>query len=291
MKAKTIVIKGVFVTLALISIIVSLITSLMLLIFTFNPDEKETLQMFLGSLILCSLLWGLTFYVSKMDGEKTKQEKWNEIKNIIIKTPLILVSSLITSVYIFIYFFMFSFLTVSKYGEGGMAGDASFGFITTVFLILGVTLFGLIMYNVFKTEKADITLTLYNQFSVLKWSSLVALPFGVWASYYFYHTEKSTSAWIAMFFWWFVFYAFYALFNKLSNKVHEHITNANLNRIIHEKKKSIINQNQQTKIASLATKNKDSVSIADELKKFKDLFDQGAITQEEYNKQKNRLLS
>lgn len=287
MNAKTFVLKSLFLVLVLISTIISLIASLTLIVFILNPSEKETLQLFLGSLIVCSLFWGMTFYISTLDKEKSKKEKWQELKDIIIKMPLILASSAITSVYILIYFFFFAFITVSSYGNGGFGGDSSMAVLVTVFLILGITIFGLVMYNVFKTEKSDITLTLYNQFSVLKWSSLIALPFGLWASYYFYHTEGG-AAWIAMIIWGLIFYGIYKIFSKLTDKVQDQITNANVNRIIHEKKKSILNKNQQTQNLTAQTGNLNSV--ADELKKFKELLDQGVITQEEFELQKQKLI-
>lgn len=287
MNAKNFALKSLFLVLVLISTVISLITSLALIAFVLNPGQKETLQLFLGSLILSALFWGSTFYISTLDKEKTKAEKWQEIKDIIIKMPLILASSAITSVYVLIYFFFFAFMTVSSYDKGGLGGDAGFPTLMIVFLFLGVGIFGVVMYNVFKTEKSDITLTLYNQFSVLKWSSLIALPFGLWASYYFYHTEGG-AAWVAMFIWGLIFYGIYKVFSKLTDKVQEQITNANVNRIIHEKKKSILNKNQTPQFATQQTTNVSSV--ADEIKKFKDLLDQGVITQEEFEKQKQKLI-
>ena len=284
---RKIALKSLFLVLVLISTVISLITSFVLIGFVLNPGSKEMLQFFLGALLTCSIFWGLTFYMSTLDKEKTKAEKWQEIKDIVIKMPLILVSSTITSVYVLIYFFFFTFITVSDYGNGGLGADASMPVLLIVSLILAIGIFGVVMYKVFKTEKSDITLTLYNQFSVLKWSSLIALPFGLWASYYFYHTDGG-AAWIAMFIWGLVFYGFYKLFSKLSEKVHDQITNANLNRIIHEKKKSMLNKKQEASIVNHQRNNE--ISIADELRKFKKLLNEGVITQEEYERQKQKLM-
>ena len=91
-----------------------------------------------------------------------------------------------------------------------------------------------------------------------------------------------------MFIWGLIFYGIYKVFSKLTDKVQEQITNANVNRIIHEKKKSILNKNQTPQVEAQPTTNVSSV--ADELKKFKDLLDQGVITQEEFEKQKQKLM-
>jgi len=287
MNARKFVLRSLFLVLVLVSIIISLVTTISLFTFVLYPEEKETLQFFLGSLIVSAFFWGSTFYISSLDKKKSKKEKWEEIKDITTKMPLILVSSSISSVYVLIYFFFFSFITVSSYDKGGFGGGVGDQTLAIVFLFLGIGIFGVVMYKVFKTEKTNITLTLYNQFSVLKWSSLIALPFGIWASYYFYHTEGFT-AWVAMFIWGLIFYGIYKVFSKLSSKVQEQITKANVNRIIHEKKKSILNKYQSPQVVTQQKTN--FSSVADELRKFKDLLDQGIITQEEFEKQKQKLM-
>lgn len=286
MKVKNFARKSLFLVLVLLSIVISLITSFVLIGFVLNPGSKEILQLFLGALLTCSMFWGLTFYTSTLDRAKTKKEKWQEAKDIVIKMPLILASSTMTSVYVFIYFFFFSFITVSDYGNGGLGADSSMPVLIIIFLFAAIGIFGVVMYKVFKTEKADITLTLYNQFSVLKWSSLIALPLGLWASYYFYHTEGG-AAWIAMFIWGLIFYGFYKLFSKLSDKVHDQITNANANRIIHEKRKSMLSKGQN---APRTNQHVNDFSVVNELRKFKELLNEGVITQEEYESQKQKLI-
>jgi hypothetical protein len=239
--------------------------------------------MFLGTLMLTALFWGSTFYLANLDKNKTKEQKIQELKDLLTKMPLILASSVITSFYVLIYFFFFGFLTVSKYGKGGWGGDAGQALIW-VFLLIAMGIFGTVMYRVFKTEKQDITLTLYNQFTVLKWSSLIALIFGIWSTYYFYHNEGA-GGWAAMFVWDFILYVVYKFFDRLSNKAQDSITDSNLNRIIHEKKKNMLNKETNTNPVNIGNS-----SIADELKKFKELLDQGAITQEEFDNQKKKLI-
>jgi len=287
MDTKKIALKSLFIVMVLVSSFVSLVMAFLLFAFIFNPDDKEMLQLFLGFLVSSTLLWVISFYLATADKEKTKAEKVKEIKDLITKLPLILLSGFITSVYIFIYFMFFGFITTSKYGKGGWGGDNSTIVLLLVFILISIAIFGIVMYKVFKTDKQDVSLTLYNQFSVLKWSSLIALPFGFWSTYYFYHTEGFIG-WMAMLIWDIVLYGFYKAFSSLSEKVHDQITGANVNRIIHEKKKNILNKEQTN---TTITKNIGSViSVADELKKLKELYDQGVITQEELNSQKQKLL-
>lgn len=282
MNVKSVALKSLFVVFALLSGFVSFIFVISLFVFIFNPSEKSYLYLFLGTLVLTVLFWGITFFIANIDKNKTKEQKIQELKDIATKMPLILASSLITSFYVLIYFFFFSFLTVSKYGKGGWGGEAG-QYLIFVFFLIAMSIFGIVMYRVFKTEKQNITLTLYNQFTVLKWSSLIALFFGIWSTFYFYH-NKGAGGWFAMIIWDIVLYVVYKLFDKLSNKVQNNIIDNNLNRIIHEKKNKIINQN--TYIASSS-----NISVADELKKFKELLDQGVITQEEFDNQKQKLIN
>lgn len=288
MKIKTLALKSLFLVMALFSIMFSLSTTLTLIGFVLNPGSKETLQIFLGTLIFTTIFWAITFFVSTLDKEKSKKERWAEIKDLFVKLPLILASSAITSVYVLLYFFFFAFITTSSYGDGGIGAGSTLGILLTVFAILGIVIFGLVMYKVFKTEKQDISLTLYNQFSVLKWSSLIVMPFGLWASYYFYSSQSSTSAWGAMIIWGLIFYGIYKLCSRLTEKVHDQITKANVNRILHEKKKSMVNKNATPQTKPI--ENVSSIGTADELKKLKELVDQGVITQEEFDTQKQRLI-
>lgn len=288
MKIKTLALKSLFLVMALFSIIFSLSTALTLIGFVLNPGSKETLQIFLEFLILTTIFWAITFFVSTLDKEKSKKERWSELKNLFVKLPLILASSAITSVYVLLYFFFFTFITVSSYGDGGIGADTTRGILLTVFGILGIVIFGLVMYKVFKTDKQDIFLTLYNQFSILKWSSLIVMPFGLWASFYFYSSQSSAGAWGAMIIWGLIFFGIYKLCSRLTEKVHDQITNANVNRILHEKKKSMVNKNATPQTKPI--ENVSSIGIADELKKFKELLDQGVITQEEFDTQKQRLI-
>jgi hypothetical protein len=283
MNIKSVALKSIFIVMVLLSCFISFVFAISLFVFIFNPDDKSFLYMFLGTLLLTALFWASTFYLANLDKNKTKEQKIQELKDLLTKMPLILASSVITSFYVLIYFFFFGFLTVSKYGKGGWGGDAGQALIW-VFLLIAMGIFGTVMYRVFKTEKQDITLTLYNQFTVLKWSSLIALIFGIWSTYYFYHNE-GVGGWAAMFVWDFILYVVYKFFDRLSNKAQDSITDSNLNRIIHEKKKNMLNKETNTKPENIGNS-----SIADELKKIKELLDQGAITQEEFDNQKRKLI-
>ena len=89
--------------------------------------------------------------------------------------------------------------------------------------------------------------------------------------------------------WGLIFYGFYRLFNRISEKVQTHITDANVNRIIHEKKKKIINEQQNIQEPKNISPTP-NVSLADELQKLKNLLDTNVLTEEEYKTQKERLL-
>jgi hypothetical protein len=284
MDGKQIAKKSILVVLILLSIIFSLATVFSFFAFIFNPSEKGLLQFFVISVILCSALWGLTFYLAKSEKTQTKDEQKKELKQIITKLPMIIVSMIVTSIYVFIYFMFFGFMTVSKYGSGGWGGDNSSLALGIVFFLIAVGIFGSVMFNLFKTDVQDLKMTLYNQFMILKWSSLIALPFGFWSTYYFYNTE-GFAGYIAMFVWMIILYGVYKLFAKISNKVHESITDSNVARILHEKRKKA--ETKEPDIQQIPTNN---ISIADELKKFKDLLDQGVITQDEFDNQKKKLI-
>ena len=202
-----------------------------------------------------------------------------------------MLSTFITGIYIMIIFFFLAFMTVSKYDGGGMAGDSDIAILLGIVIALGIIIISLVMYNVMKTDKQDISLTIYNQFSILKWTSLIVLPFGVWASYYFYNTE-GTAAWIAMGIWALIFYGFYRIFNRIAEKVQNHITDANVNRIIHEKRKKVLQQKKEDKTVNneVASSSNISTSLSDELQKLKNLLDANVLTEEEYKVQKERLL-
>jgi hypothetical protein len=276
-----------FYTLAAIS---SLALSFGIIAFLFNLDDKGLLQIILILLLITVIFWLITFGLSII-GEQDKALRKKQFINLIHKIPLIILSTFITGIYIMIMFFFLSFMTVSKYGGGGMAGDSDKVILMGVLVVMGVIIISLVMYKVMNTEKQDIALTIYNQFSILKWTSLIVLPFGVWASYYFYHTEGDV-AWIAMGVWSLIFYGFYRLFNRIAEKVQNHIIDANLNRIIHEKRKKVLHQQKEgkTEITEVVTSVNISPSISDELQKLKNLLDTNVLTEEEFKVQKERLL-
>ena len=268
-----------------LSAISSLGLSFGIIAFFFNLDDKSLLQSVLVLLLLTVTFWAITFGLSIL-GEKDKELRKKEFVNLIHKLPLIILSTFITGIYVMIMFFFLAFMTVSKYDGGGMAGDADFLTLSIVVVVIGVIIISLVMYKVMKTDKQDITLTIYNQFAILKWASLIVLPFGIWASYYFYHKAGGV-AWFAMAIWGFIFYGFYRLFNRIAEKVQNDITDANVNRIIHEKKKKVVSELQETPMNVSTTSTN---SLADELQKLKNLLDSNALTEEEYETQKQRLL-
>lgn len=282
MVMKRIIRKSITVILIILSTILSMLFAFLLLAFIFNPQDKNTLQLFIVTAITGALMWGFTFFVASPFKGKSQREHSTIIRDLFSKIPLILLSSIITSVYVIVYFFIFSFLTVSEYGKGGLGGDAGEA-LTYVFVALAIILFTVVMYKVYKTDKQDISLIIFNQFSVLKWSSLIALPFGIWSTYYFYR-EEGVTGWIAMIVWSSILYFVYAMMKRIADKVHDSIIDANLNRIIHEKKKKMVNQEILIKEAF----NRD---IYEELGKLHQLVKEGILTSEEFENQKKKLLS
>lgn len=63
------------------------------------------------------------------------------------------------------------------------------------------------------------------------------------------------------------------------------------NEDIHKEVSNLLLKRQHNNKASNDKGTNSNISSADELKKFKDLLDSGAITQEEYDKKKNELLN
>ncbi len=266
----------------------SLVVSFSLIGFILNPDDKDLLHAVLITLGISLALWVSVFGLISIGGNKTKEERKTEFINLLQKIPLMLLSTAITSVYIFIIFFFFSFVTVSNYGGGGIAGDSNIEILSLCVCLLGFIIIGVVMNKVLNTDKQDFNLTIYNQFSVLKWASLIVLPFGIWASYYFYK-DAGGYAWVAMVVWAIIFYMFYRVFSRISEKVQGHIQDASVNRILHEKKKKMVNDSKNH--TPIQTQNVDnSLLVADELTKLKLLLDTGVITQEEFDKQKSKLI-
>ena len=292
MQIKSIAIKGAFLMLALLSCLFSLACAGSLIVLIFNFDDKNILYSFLGTLVLTVFSWAFTFFVANLDKNKTKKEKIEELKTLFVKLPLILASSVITSFYVLIYFFFFAFITVSKYGDGGWGADVGTTLLLVVFTLIGISIFGIVMYKVFKTDKQDMTLTLYNQFTVLKWSSLIALFFGIWSTYYFYH-DQGGGGYVAMFIWDLILYGIYKLFSRLSNRAQESITDSNVNRILHEKKKEVLKRKEdgeKTDNHQEQNTTTNTIGIADEIQKLKQLLDDKVITEIECETQKNKLL-
>ncbi len=265
------------------SVLSTLTLAFLIIAFLFYYNSKEMLY----SVLICSLFtmifWCITFILSTFNYKDSKKRK-EKFLDLIHKLPLILLSVVITGVYLVLIFFLMAFLTTSSYSGGGMGADIDFSLLLIIVSLVGTLIITAVMYKVMKTDKQDITLTIYNQFSVLKWTSLIILPFGLWASYYFYHTSNKIGSWGAMIIWGLIFYGLYRLFNRISNKVQDNIIKSNYNRIIHEKKKKILNDTTNK------PENIQSSNFTEDLIKLKELLDTGVLTEEEFNIQKQKLL-
>jgi len=270
-----------------LSAVSSLIFAFGFILFIFNIDNKEILKNLLISLTATAAFWLITFGLSVL-GEQDKTVRKKEFIKLLHKFPLILLSTFITGIYILIIYFFFLSITVTENGAGTEFSDTV---LMTIMVVVGIVIILLVMNKVMKTEKQDIPLTIYSQLSVLKWTSLVVLPFCIWSVFYFYHKGDAID-WVAMGIWFLILYGFYRLFNRIAEKVQNHIVDTNLNRIIHEKKKRILNEQSASKTEEKIDKASisDANSIADELQKLKNLLDANALTEEEYNTQKERLL-
>jgi len=207
--------------------------------FIIHPLNSNHLISSLLLLVISTLLWFYIYYLKVRNTELTKLERQKALETMFRKLPLILLSITITGVFSALYFFFFAFLTVSSYGKGGMGAKVTMEILFTLTFIMVFIISYFVIKPVLETEESDTSLTVYNLFSKLKWTALIVLPFGIWASYYFYH-DQGFSAFIAMIFWDLVFIGIYKGCSAIAKKVQAEITEASVNRILHEKKKKMI---------------------------------------------------
>ena len=76
-----------------------------------------------ASHLLCILFLVVIFYLTGFGKNKINNKKTQELKDLVIKTPLMLMSLLVTSFYTIIYFLIFLLLLASKYGIGDFLGE------------------------------------------------------------------------------------------------------------------------------------------------------------------------
>jgi len=172
--------------LTLLSAVLTTVTSFIKLIyFVIHPTNSNHLITSLILLLVATLLWFYIYYIKGRNTELSKIERQKALETMVRKLPLILLSIVVTGVFSVLYFFFFAFLTVSKYDGGGVGATVSieFLFVLTFLGVLVISYF--VIKPILETEDSDISLTVYNLFTKLKWTALIILPFGIWSSYYF----------------------------------------------------------------------------------------------------------
>jgi len=230
-------------TFGILTICSTLTTIFFFIKLIFNVYDMYTMYGALGFLGISAILICITYYLNielkKVDPVERKQT----YQEVLSKIPLLLLTFVLTIVFALLYFFFFAFIAVSSYGKGGVGANASMVLLLTVTFIGWLIVAGFSFQKVLQMDTKDISLTIYNQFSILKWTALCVLPIGIWSCHYFYH-DQGAAAFFAMIFWDLVLIGVYKGCSLLASKVQNHITDANVNRILHEKKKALIERNK-----------------------------------------------
>lgn len=210
----------------------------------FNLFDIYTLYAALSFLGISVLLLGVTYYL-KIDVKKQEDFDRKFIhQEFIVKIPLLILTFVLTIAFAVLYFFFFAFIAVSSYGKGGVGANASIVLLLTLTFIGWLIVAGFSFQKVLNTDSRDISLTIYNQFSILKWTALCVLPIGIGSCHYFYHDQGGT-AFVTAIFWDLVLIGVYKGCSLLASKVQNHITEANVNRILHEKKKALVERDKK----------------------------------------------
>jgi hypothetical protein len=230
-------------TVGVLSIIATLTTIISAVKFIFSPFDTLNIYCLFGFLALAAILIGVVYYLKLDLKSLSREDQQQSYQAFLTKIPLLILTFVLTLVFAVLYFFFFAFIAVSSYGNGGVGANASFFTLILLTFIGWLVIAGFSFQKVLNTDSRDISLTIYNQFSILKWTALCVLPIGIWSCHYFYHYQGA-AAFIAMIFWDLVLIGVYKGCSLLASKVHNHITDANVNRILHEKKKAWVERNK-----------------------------------------------
>jgi hypothetical protein len=215
-----------------IAFVVGFYTVIRLLIFILHPSTYfGLLYCLLGTIASVGLgIYTLNQY--RLQNNKADfQEDVNDFKK---KIPLYILTFLLSLVFNVLYFFLFAFITVSRYKQGGVGSETnleslffftfSFGSVWSIYLV----------QKAIKTHVQDIPQTVILLFSLFKWMSLGILPLGIWASYYFYWGHGFPE-FLAMLFWDAVFIGIYKLCSRTHDKVRDQIDSDAVSRILQRK--------------------------------------------------------
>lgn len=215
-----------------VAFVVGFYTVIRLLIFILHPSTYfGLLYCLLG--IIASV--GLGIYSLNQYRLQTKdsgfQEDWNDFKK---KIPLYILTFVLSLVFNVLYFFLFAFITVSRYKQGGIGAESTreWLYFFTFFIGSGWSVF--IIQKAIKTHVQDIPQTVILLFSHFKWTALCILPIGIWASYYFYWGHGFPE-FLAMLFWDAVFIGIYKLCSRIHEKVRDQIDSDAVSRILQRK--------------------------------------------------------
>lgn len=239
------ILRGVlFTVLLFLSSVSFIVTVFSFTVFIFQMERKEVLYTFIFSGVSTLILNFSMISLITFKKGLNKQEKIEQLKQTMKKLFFSLINLFISIIYSFIYFMLFAFITISEFDKGGMGADAGEGILLGFFISLTIVIYLISIVMLLKTHPHNITHSIYIEFLILKWSSLFIFIAGIWATWYFYHTEGFTG-YLAMLIWDLIFYAFYKGLSELSRRVLRQIKNWDSHIIQHLKKKEMLKKNEK----------------------------------------------
>ncbi len=244
MKIKITIKGAILAFLTVISVIFSIIMFFSFFAFLFRPEQKIFLYLLLFLFIINLILYGLIVFLVFYGKNQNRDEKIRTLKDIGKKMVFSLINLVATILYSFVYFMFFLIITVSSAGKGGLGGDASFAVWGIIFVSISIIIYAVSLLLILKTHPHNITHCIYIEFMVLKWSSLVIFVFGLWATWYFYHSTGWTG-FIGMAVWDLIFFAFYKALSNLSKKVLRQIKNWDSHIIQHIQKTELLKKREK----------------------------------------------
>jgi hypothetical protein len=215
-----------------ISFIVGFYTIIRLLVFILHPSTYFGLLYCLLGIIASVGLGIYTLNQYRLQNNKADfQEDVNDFKK---KIPLYILTFVLSLVFNVLYFFLFAFITVSKYDQGGFGSETTLECLFFFTFSIGSVWSIFLVQKAIKTNVQVIAQTVILLFSLFKWTALCILPIGIWASYYFYWGHGFPE-FLAMLFWDVVFIGIYKLCSRIHEKVRVQIDSDAVSRILQRK--------------------------------------------------------
>jgi hypothetical protein len=220
-----------------ISFIVGFYSVIRLLIFILHPSSYFGLLYSLIGVLGTIVLGGYTLNLYRLQSKAAMfQEDWNDFKK---KIPLYALTFVLSLGFNVLYFFLFAFITVSRYKHGGIGAETTLEWLYffTFFVGSGWSIF--IVQKAIQTHVSDIPQTVILLFSFFKWTAFCVLPIGIWASFYFYWGE-GLPEFFAMLFWDAVFIGIYKLCSSILDRVRNQIDSDAVSKILQSKSRNNI---------------------------------------------------